>query len=101
VRVTDDQPAAIKARVLRDQPPHTVEVLQDLLGALKHKLARRRQPHKSMRSDEQSNPELLLERLNLLAHGRLADSQHFARSCETPAANHGAKGLQQLRVDLD
>ena len=80
--------------VVSEPPAERLHLLEDAIHVLEHGLSSLGEPHAVPRPDEQRLAELLLQRLDLVAHGRLRHVQPRRRAREARGLGHGAKRAQ-------
>jgi hypothetical protein len=94
--------AAERPALAGDALAQLVRLVEDAHGVGERRLAGARQTHAALATDEERLAQLLLERLDLVADGRLRQVQPLGGTGEVEGLGDHAKGteLRKLHVDL-
>ena len=76
------------------------DLLEDAIDVLEHGLSGLCEPHAMARPDEQRFAELLLQRLDLVAHGRLRQVQPRRRPREARGLGDRAERAQVRQIEV-
>jgi hypothetical protein len=85
--------------VVSEPPAECFDLLEDAVDVLEHGLAGLCEPHAMARADEERLAELLLESLDLVAHGRLSQVQARGGSREAGCFSDHPERAQVRQIE--